>query len=135
MSTTSVPSTFPPASRSSTPTCNYALGYLKACIIALVVAHHASLAYHPSAPPIPASLLLPTRWWQAYPVVDAHAAWAGVFASVNDIFFMSLMFFLSGPFVWRSLTRKGASGYMRDRLFRIGLPFIPVALILAPLSY
>ncbi|MGA2572356.1 MAG: acyltransferase [Terracidiphilus sp.] len=135
MSTTSVASTTPPASRSTPPSYNYALGYLKACIIALVVAHHASLAYHPAAPPIPASLLLPARWWQAYPVVDAHAAWAGVFATVNDIFFMTLMFFVSGLFVWRSLTRKGAGGYMRDRLLRIGLPFIPAALILAPLSY
>jgi hypothetical protein len=135
ISTTSVASTLPPASRSTAPAYNYALGYLKACIIALVVAHHASLAYHPAAPPIPASLLLPTRWWQAYPVVDARAAWAGVFATVNDIFFMALMFFVSGLFVWRSLTRKGAGGYVRDRLLRIGLPFIPVALILAPLSY
>lgn len=135
MSTTSVASSTPPTSHSTSSTYNFALGYLKACIIALVVAHHASLAYHPSAQPIPPSLLLPTRWWLAYPVVDAHAAWAGVFATVNDIFFMALMFFVSGLFVWRSLTRKGAGGYMRDRLLRIGLPFIPAAVIVAPLSY
>jgi hypothetical protein len=115
---------------------NYALGYLKAFIIALVVAHHASLAYHPLAPPPPASLLAQPRWWQAFPVVDSHrAAWVNMFATFNDIFFMALMFFVSGLFVWQSLTRKGAGSYLRDRLLRLGLPFIPVAFIVAPLSY
>jgi hypothetical protein len=135
LSTTAVTSAALPASPSAAPAYNYALGYLKAFIIALVVAHHASLAYHPSAPPIPKSLLSPARWWQAYPVVDTHAAWAGVFATFNDIFFMALMFFVSGLFVWRSLTRKGTGGYVRDRLLRIGLPFIPVAIFFAPISY
>ena len=35
---------------------NYAIGYLRAFIVALVVAHHAALAYHPNAPPPPATL-------------------------------------------------------------------------------
>jgi hypothetical protein len=115
---------------------SYALGYLKAFVIALVVAHHASLAYHPLAPQPPASLLAQPRWWQAFPVVDSHrAAWVNMFATFNDIFFMALMFFVSGLFVWHSLTRKGTGSYLRDRLLRLGLPFIPVAFIVAPLSY
>jgi hypothetical protein len=36
---------------------NYAIGYLKALVIALVVALHAVLAYHPSATPPPVLLL------------------------------------------------------------------------------
>jgi len=115
---------------------NHALGYLKAAIVALVVALHASLAYHPGAAPIPASLLAQPRVWQGFPVVDSHRAlWAGIFATFNDIFFMALMFFLSGIFVWNSLRRKGVSTYMRDRLLRLGLPFFPVAILLAPLVY
>ncbi len=115
---------------------NYSIAYLKAVIIGLVVAHHAVLAYHPAAPPPPASLLTFPRIWQAFPVVDSHRAqWANMFATFNDIFFMALMFFVSGLFVWKSLVRKGAGAYLRDRLLRIGLPFIPVALIIAPLSY
>lgn len=115
---------------------NYALGYLKAAIIALVVAHHAALAYHPDAPPPPASLLAFPRIWQAFQVVDSQrGAWAALFTAFNDIYFMALMFFVSGLFVWHSLVRKGAGAYMKDRLVRLGLPFIPVALIVAPLSY
>lgn len=70
------------------------LSYLKAFVIVLVVAHHASLAYHPAAPPIPTSLLDQPRVWQTYPIVDSHhATWAAVFATFNDVFFMALMFF------------------------------------------
>ena len=123
-------------SATAAPSYNYAMGYLKAGIVALVVAHHAVLAYHPSAPPIPASLLSQPRVWQAFPVVDSHRAlWAAIFATVNDIFFMALMFFVSGLFVWNSLKRKGAGAYLRDRSLRLGLPFIVVAATIAPLSY
>ena len=122
--------------RAAAPKYNYAMGYLKAFIVVLVVALHAVLAYHPSAPQPPVSLLAHPRWWQAYPVVDSHrAAWAGVFATFNDIFFMALMFFVSGLFVWGSFSRKGARAYLRDRRLRLGLPFIPAAVILAPLAY
>jgi hypothetical protein len=34
---------------------NLAIGYLRAFITVLVLAHHAVLAYHPFAPPVPAS--------------------------------------------------------------------------------
>jgi hypothetical protein len=47
----------------------------------------------------------------------------------NDSFFMSAMFFLSGLFVWPSLQRKGTGWFLRDRWWRLGLPFIICALI------
>jgi len=50
----------------------YSIGYLRAFIVLMVIAHHAALAYHPYAPPPPASLIEQPRWWQAFPVVDAH---------------------------------------------------------------
>src|SRR5580704_2911653 len=53
----------------------------------------------------------------------------------TDSFFMSAMFFLSGLFVWKSLERKGASWFLRDRWWRLGLPFIVCALILMPVAY
>jgi len=77
-----------------------AIGYLRAFITVLVVAHHAALAYHPFAPPSPATLVAQPRWWQAFPVVDSQR-WSGFgwLVGFNDVFFMSLMFFLSGLFV------------------------------------
>jgi peptidoglycan/LPS O-acetylase OafA/YrhL len=115
---------------------NSAIGYLRAFIVMLVIAHHAALAYHPYAPPPPASLLAQPRWWTAFPIVDPHK-WSGasLLVGFNDIFFMSLMFLLSGLFVWHGLAKKGAATFLRDRLLRLGLPFIIAAGILAPLAY
>ena len=53
----------------------------------------------------------------------------------NDSFFMAAMFFLSGLFVWPSLKRKGTGWFLRDRWWRLGLPFIICALFLMPLAY
>src|SRR6476646_273008 len=117
------------------PEQNIPLGYLRAFITVLVVAHHSFLAYHPFAPPPPASLITQPRFWQAFPIVDRHRS--GVFAwlvGFNDIFFMALMFLLSGLFVWQSLQRKGSADFVRGRLLRLGLPFIAAAL-LSPLAY
>src|SRR5215475_3659898 len=52
----------------------------------------------------------------------------------NDSFFMGAMFFLSGLFVWPSLQRKGISWFLRDRLWRLGLPFAICAVFLMPLA-
>ncbi|WP_321469966.1 acyltransferase [uncultured Paludibaculum sp.] len=115
---------------------NYAIGYLRAFVVVLVVAHHAVLAYHPFAPPPPASLAAQPRWWQAFPVVDPQR-WSGatLLAGFNDVFFMSLMFFLSGLFVWHGLQGKGAANFLRGRLLRLGVPFVLSAALLAPLAY
>jgi peptidoglycan/LPS O-acetylase OafA/YrhL len=115
---------------------NVALGYLRAFIVVLVVAHHAVLAYHPFAPPPPASLVAQPRFWQAFPVVDTHRSTAfALFVGFNDTFFMSLMFLLSGLFVWNSLQRKGAGVFIWDRLRRLGLPFLISVALLAPIAY
>jgi hypothetical protein len=119
-----------PASR------NLSIDYLRAFVTFLVVVHHSVLAYHPFAPPPPASLLAQPRLWAAFPVVDAQR-WTGfaLIVGFNDVFFMSLMFFLSGLFVWHSLARKGAARFLRDRALRLGVPFLLAAAILAPLAY
>jgi peptidoglycan/LPS O-acetylase OafA/YrhL len=113
-----------------------AIGYLRAFVTLLVVAHHAVLAYHPHLPPAAASLLDPLALWQAFPIVDAQR-WPGIdlFTGWNDSFFMALMFLLSGLFVWASLERKGTHGFLHDRATRLGLPFAVAALLLAPLAY
>jgi peptidoglycan/LPS O-acetylase OafA/YrhL len=53
----------------------------------------------------------------------------------NDSFFMAAMFFLSGLFVWPSLQRKGTGWFLRDRFWRLGLPFAVCALVLMPVAY
>jgi Acyltransferase family len=112
------------------------MGYLRAFITLLVVAHHAVLAYHPFAPPMAPSLLAEPRWWPVFPIVDEQR-WAGfmLLTAFNDMFFMSLMFFLSGVFVWGSLQRKQAAAFLRDRAMRLGVPFVVSMALLAPLAY
>jgi hypothetical protein len=115
---------------------NIAVGYLRAVVTVMVLAHHAVLAYHPYMPDPPTSMLAQPRLWQAFPVMDSHRS--GVFAwfvGYNDIFFMSLMFLLSGLFVWPSLQRKGSGKFLRDRFLRLGIPFVVAAAVIAPLAY
>jgi len=112
------------------------VGYVRAFVTLLVVAHHAMLAYHPFAPPPSASFLAGPRSWLIFPISDsAKSMTASLLVGANDLFFMALMFFLSGLFVWHSLQRKGAAGFLRDRARRLGLPFIASFLILAPIAY
>ncbi len=115
---------------------NVAMGNLRAFVTLLVIAHHAVLAYHPHAPPPPASLGAGPMLWQAFPVVDSHR-WPGVdlFVGFNDAFFMSLMFFVSGLFLWPSLQRKGVRQFLGDRVRRLGIPFLVAAAVLSPLAY
>jgi len=118
------------------PVYNVSVGYLRAFITLMVLAHHSVLAYVTFGPPAPTTLAGPIRWWEASPIVDTHR-WAGFdfLVGFNDIFFMSLMFFLSGLFVWQSLQRKGAGHFLRDRALRLGVPFVVAAAVVAPIAY
>lgn len=115
---------------------NPALGALRAALTLLVVAHHAALAYISWAPPAAVSLLAEPRLWMAFPIVDS-AKFKGLdlFVGWNDTFFMSLLFLVAGAVAWPSLVRKGAGDYLRDRLRRLGLPFLFAAGLFAPLAY
>jgi hypothetical protein len=111
------------------------LGSLRAFITVVVVAHHAFLAYHPYAPP-PARSLGESLLWTAFPIVDSRRApGIDLIVGFNETYFMSLMFLLAGVFAWASLKRKGPAGYVRDRVRRLGIPFVAGAAILAPLAY
>ncbi|NOT39243.1 MAG: acyltransferase [Alphaproteobacteria bacterium] len=116
---------------------NVPIGYLRAFVTVLVVAHHAMIAYLPDAQqPTVAAWTSKTMLWTAFPIVDSQRVPEfGLLIGINDIFFMSLMFFISGLFVWPSLTRKGAIAFAGDRIVRLGLPFAVAAAILAPLAY
>ena len=116
---------------------NVALAYLRAFIIVLVVVHHTAVAYFLPAFPPPASSLAKNLHSirGISPVIDVqHSSLLFFIVFFNDRFFMPLLFFLSGLFVWGSLQRKGRLIFFRDRLIRLGLPFL-VMVILAPLTY
>jgi peptidoglycan/LPS O-acetylase OafA/YrhL len=116
---------------------NAALAYLRAFIIVLVIIHHTAVAYFlPAVPPLASSLAENLHSIRGIsPVIDVqHSKLFFFVVFFNDRFFMPLMFFLSGLFVWGSLQRKGRLVFFRDRLVRLGLPFVAMV-ILAPLTY
>ena len=105
--------------------------HLRGFIVALVVLHHSVLAYCSSSHTDHRYYLLSTA-----PIVDAQR-WGGfdVLVMLNDSFFMPLMFLLAGLFVWQALRRRGVWGYLRNRVFRLGVPFAAAVLTIVPAAY
>ena len=98
------------------------LDALKVMLTVLVIAHHAGQPYGPTG----------GRW----PIFDAQrAAILGPFFSVNAAFFMGLFFFISAYFLPSSFDRKGASTFLKDRFFRLGIPFVLVGITIGTLTH
>src|SRR5258707_834640 len=99
-----------------------ALSNLRGFAIVMVVAFHAFIAYLGSQPASPLPFDAPPYAWLANPIVDS-ARWFGfdLFCALQYVYLMHLMFFLSGLFVWPSLSRKGARTFLYDRLVGLGI--------------
>lgn len=103
----------------------FQLSYLRAFVTLLVVVHHSVLAYFSIKLPLLSIPISDVVKWRGF---DLLVGW-------NDVFFMALMFLVSGLFVWPGLQRHRAGGYLRRRLLRLGIPFVVGAGVLAPLTY
>jgi glucans biosynthesis protein C len=111
-----------------------ALNNLRGIVILIVLAFHSALAYLSFAPAV-SDFSSPPYTWRAFPIVDDHRFFGlDLLCAWQDVYLMSLMFFLSGLFVWPSLLRKGNFGFMRDRLLRLGVPFLFGILVVIPLA-
>jgi len=110
---------------------NLAIDYLRSGVTILVVVHHAALAYATFSHYDPVLYLRSTA-----PVVD-KLRWMpfDLLVGFNDMFFMPLMFLISGLFVTPSLERKGCGRFLLDRTKRLGIPFIISAMVLSPLAF
>lgn len=107
------------------------IDYLRSSVTVLVLAHHAALAYTTFSWFDPVTYINST-----HPVVDTvRSRSLDFFTGFNDNFFMPLMFFLSGIVTYRSILKKGKTRFIKDRLRRIGLPFVVAELIIIPLAY
>src|SRR5262245_10613947 len=113
-----------------------ALDNLRGFIILMVLAFHSFMAYMASLPLSPSPFDAPPYDWQAHPIID-NKRWLGfdLFGAFQFLHLMQLMFFLSGLFVWPSLVRKGTTPFLRDRLLRLGVPFVVGVFLLMPLAY
>ncbi len=118
----------------STP--GLALHNLRTVVIVIVLAVHAVIAYLGSSPAFSFNFDDPPYRWRSIPIVDSER-WFGfdIFCAFQDVYLISLLFFLSGLFVWPSLARSGSRIFLRDRLLRIGVPFALTVGLLMPLAH
>ncbi len=107
------------------------IDYLRTTLTLMVLAHHSSLAYTTWAHFDNQNIFHSTA-----PVVDV-TRWAffDYAENFNDVFFMSLMFFVSGLFVYPALLRHGTFSFIRDRFLRLGVPFAFAVVFLMPIAY
>lgn len=70
------------------------------------------------------------------PILDS-SGWLvfDIILGINDQYFMTLMFFISGFFLYSSYNRKGKKLFWGDRLKRLGLPFLIGIFTIIPLAY
>lgn len=110
---------------------NLWVDYLRSAIIVLVVAHHSSLAYTTFARFDKVIYIRST-----HPIVDPKR-WIGldIFENYNDVFFMSLMFLIGGLFLIKSINKKGTYIFIKDRFYRLFIPFLFLGTILMLIAY
>jgi hypothetical protein len=112
-----------------------ALSNMRALVILTVLAFHSVLAYLGSLGPTAFPFDQSPYQWRAFPIVDSHR-WFGfdIFCAWQDVYLMSLMFFLSALFTWPSLARKGSWKFLTDRVLRLGVPFAFALIVIMPVA-
>lgn len=121
-------------SRSVAPR-SLALDNLRGIVILIVLAFHSALAYVSWVDAPTVSFDEPPYAWRAFPIVDPHRFFGfDLFCAWQDVYLMSLLFFLSGLFVWPSLQRKKNWQFARDRLLRLGIPYAFGIAVIIPIA-
>ena len=98
----------------------YFLDNLRFVVVILVIVLHAAIPY----------MTVPPSWW--YVVDPQHDAFFTMLVLVIDVPLMLILFFISGYFAYGSLEKRGAEAFVRDKLKRIGLPWVFGVVFLAP---
>lgn len=97
---------------------NFAIDRTRTFLTLVVLIHHAVIPYTYFGHTDP-------KFWIGFDCV----------VLATDSFFMAMFFFLSGLFVWPSLRHKSPGAFFRDRLLRLGLPFVIAAFTIIPIAY
>jgi glucans biosynthesis protein C len=120
--------------RTASPT-SLALDNLRGIVILIVLGFHSALAYLSWIAVSTAGFDHPPYAWRAFPIVDSHHFFGfDLLCAWQDVYLMSLMFFLSGLFVWPSLTRKKDWGFACDRVLRLGIPYLFGITVVIPIA-
>ena len=100
----------------------YFLDNLRAFVVLLVIVLHGSMTYMAYAP----------EWW--YVLDSQNSLFYTMLVLLIDVPIMPILFFLAGYFALSSLQKRGSAQFLKDKLLRIGIPWIFGVLFLAPLS-
>ena len=96
---------------------------LRIALITLVVLHHLSITYGHSG-----------GWYYYEGKPDELTTILfTIFNIINQAFFMGLFFMIAGYFTPGSYERKGARLFLKERLYRLGIPLLFFLMIIAPL--
>jgi len=98
----------------------YFLDNLRALVVLLVVVLHTSMTYMAYAP----------TWW--YVLDSQNSIFFTMLVLIIDVPLMPIMFFIAGYFSFPTLQKKGGGVFLKDKLIRIGIPWVFGALFLAP---
>jgi surface polysaccharide O-acyltransferase-like enzyme len=58
----------------------------------------------------------------------------GFFQSFGQAWFMGILFFFSAVLATKSLARRGVSGFIKERIFRLGLPLLIYVFVISPFN-
>jgi peptidoglycan/LPS O-acetylase OafA/YrhL len=93
---------------------------LRFCMVVFVVMLHSAMTYMEYAP----------QWWY---VIDEHRSlFFTKLVIFLDSFPMTVLFFLSGYFAPPSFAKRGRRAFLKDKLIRIGAPWILGVALVAP---
>jgi peptidoglycan/LPS O-acetylase OafA/YrhL len=97
---------------------------LRIVLTALVIVHHLAIGYGG-----PGNFV----YKEAGSISTVSTIVMTLLMSINQAFFMALFFCISSYFTPPSYDRKGAWGYLKDRLIRLGIPLLLYILVIDPL--
>lgn len=101
------------------------IALVKAAVTLLVVFHHTAISYG----------AIGGWFYVERPPDGSWSSWAlVVFCTLNQAWFMGLFFLLAGRFTPGSIERKGPGAFLRDRLLRLGLPWLVFGVVLGPVT-
>lgn len=95
--------------------------HLRAVIILLVILLHASMTY----------MAFPPEWW--YVIEPDNSLGFTALVLLLDVANMQILFFIAGFFAYPSIEKHGPGLFMREKLLRLGLPWVVGVVFLAPL--
>ena len=98
------------------------LDNLKSFVVNLMIVFHIGLCY----------IVMPLPWW--YVLDPTPSVGFNYFIMITDMIIMPIMFYISGYFCIRALSKKAGKKFWGPKWTRIGLPWLIGILIIAPLT-